>query len=153
MNPPRTRNPLLPDGKLLRELAAPVLAGAFLLAISPGPALAVENLGRLFLTPQQRQELDRRRNANIRESAVVVENLVTATGQVSRSSGKTTFWLNGVPQAHSRKPLDPARVTVPGGEGQPSVTLKIGQTLDKVRGEIRDEFGEGKIAVQPARRR
>jgi hypothetical protein len=153
MNPPHTRFRPFPDGKFLRGLAMPVLAGAFALAISAGPAVAVENLGRLFLTPQQRQELDRRRNANIRESAVVVENLVTATGQVSRSSGKTTFWLNGVPQAHSRKPPDPAKVTVPGGEGQPSVTLKIGQTLDKVRGEIRDEFGEGRIAVQPARKR
>jgi len=40
-------------------------------------------------------------------------------------------------------------VTLPGGEGEASVTLKIGQTLDKVRGKIRDELGEGRIAVQP----
>ncbi|MGB5079176.1 MAG: hypothetical protein WBO23_00355 [Burkholderiales bacterium] len=153
MNPPRTRPRPFPDGKFLRGLARPVLAAAFLSAVAAGPAMAAEDLGRLFLTPQQRQELDRRRNANIRESAVVVENLVTATGQVSRSSGKNTFWLNGVPQANPRKPLDPAKVTVPAGEGEASVTLKIGQTLDKVRGEIRDELGRGKIAVRPAGKR
>jgi hypothetical protein len=153
MSPSRTLPGPLPDARSMRALANAVLGAAFLLALAAGPAAAAENLGRLFLTPQQRQDLDRRRQANIREAAVVVENLVTATGQVSRSSGKTTVWLNGVPQASSRKPPDPARVTLPGGEGEPSVSLKIGQTLDKVRGVIRDELREGRIAVRPAGKR
>ncbi len=74
-------------------------------------------------------------------------------GQVSRSSGRSTTWINGVPQESASKPRDPAKVTLPGGEGEAPVSLKIGQTLDKVRGEIRDELGEGRIAVQPAEKR
>ena len=120
---------------------------------APVPAAADETLGRLFFTPQQRQDLDRRRQANIQDSAVSADNRVTVNGQVSRSLGKTTIWLNGVPQENTRKPRDPAQVTLPAGEGGAPVTLKIGQTLDKVRGEIRDGLGKGSIAVQPAEKR
>jgi hypothetical protein len=132
----------------------PALVGAALLAAAgyaPGPANAYENLGRLFFTPQQRQDLDRRRQANIQESAVTAESLVTATGQVSRSSGKTTTWINGVPQESTRHLRDPARVTIPGGENESSVTLKIGQTLDKIRNEVKDPVGGGRIVVPPDR--
>src|SRR5438128_4309797 len=120
---------------------------------TPVPAAADENLGRLFFTPQQRQDLDRRRQANAQESATSADSRVTVNGQVSRSLGKTTVWINGVPQENTRKPRDPAQVTLPAGEGEASVSLKIGQTLDKARGEIRDELGEGRIAVQPAGKR
>jgi len=122
---------------------------AFLLGLAAGPVTAQEILGRLFFTEQQRQDLDRRRQANIQETAVVVESTVTVNGQVSRSSGRSTTWINGVPQESARKPPDPARVTLPGGEGAPSVSLKIGQTLDKVRGEIRDPAASGTIATPP----
>ena len=136
----------------MRYFLTPLLASA-LLALTPQPAVAYDNLGRLFLTPQQRQDLDRRRQANIQDSAVSADNRVTVNGQVSRSSGKSTTWINGVPQENARKPRDPAQVTLPGGEGEAPVSLKIGQTLDKVRGEIRDGLGKGSIAVQPAEKR
>jgi len=126
-----------------------LFAGAFLLAVATGQVAAQEKLGRLFFTEQQRQDLDRRRQANIRETAAVVESTVTVNGQVSRSSGRSTTWLNGVPQDNARRPLDPARVTLPGGEGAPSVSLKIGQTLDKIRGEIRDPVAGGTIETPP----
>jgi hypothetical protein len=129
-----------------------LFAGAFLLGIATGQVAAQENLGRLFFTEQQRQDLDRRRQANIREAAVIVESSVTVNGQVSRSSGRSTTWINGVPQESTRKPLDPARVTLPGGEGAPSVNLKIGQTLDKVRGEIRDPVAGGSIETPSGKR-
>ncbi len=139
----------LSAGKFMRGW----VTSLFIVAIgAPAPA-AAENLGRLFFTPQQRQDLDRRRQANIQDSAASAESLITVNGQVSRSSGKTTTWINGVPQENARKPRDPAQVTLPGGEGEAPVSLKIGQTLDKVRGEIRDELGEGSIAVQPAGKR
>ena len=128
------------------EFARRLFAGAFLLGIATGQVAAQENLGRLFFTEQQRQDLDRRRQANIREAAVIVESSITVNGQVSRSSGRSTTWINGVPQESTRKPADPARVTLPGGEGAPSVNLKIGQTLDKVRGQIKDPVGGGIVA-------
>ena len=134
------------------EFARCLFVGAFLLGVATGQAAAQENLGRLFFTEQQRQDLDRRRQANIQETAVVVESTVTVNGQVSRSSGRSTTWINGVPQESTRKPLDPARVTLPGGEGAPSVNLKIGQTLDKVRGEVRDPVGNGRI-LTPSQKR
>ncbi len=129
------------------KLARRLFAVTFLLGVATGQVAAQQNLGRLFFTEQQRQDLDRRRQANIQETAVVVESTVTVNGQVSRSSGRSTTWINGVPQESARKPLDPARVTLPGGEGAPSVTLKIGQTLDKVRGEIRDPAASGRITT------
>ena len=134
------------------EFARRLFAGALLLAVATGQVAAQEKLGRLFFTEQQRQDLDRRRQANIQETAAVVESTVTVNGQVSRSSGRSTTWLNGVPQDNARRPLDPARVTLPGGEGAPSVNLKIGQTLDKVRGEVRDPVGGGSI-VTPSQKR
>jgi len=134
------------------EFARRLFAGAFLLAVATGQVAAQENLGRLFFTEQQRQDLDRRRQANIQETAVIVESTVTVNGQVSRSSGRSTTWINGVPQESARKPPDPTRVTLPGGDGAPSVNLKIGQTLDKVRGEVRDPVGGGRI-VTPSQKR
>ena len=132
--------------------ACRLFAATFLLAVATGQVAAQQNLGRLFFTEQQRLDLDRRRQANIQETAVVVESTVTVNGQVSRSSGRSTTWINGVPQESSRKPLDPARVTLPGGEGAPSVNLKIGQTLDKVRGEIRDPVAGGSIVTPSGKR-
>jgi len=139
-------------GEKRMEFARRLFAGAFLLVVATGQVAAQENLGRLFFTEQQRQDLDRRRQANIREAAVVVESSVTVNGQVSRSSGRSTTWLNGVPQDNARRPLDPARVTLPGGDGAPSVNLKIGQTLDKIRGEIRDPVAGGTIVTPPRQR-
>src|SRR5437899_11002999 len=114
-------------GKKRVGIAGRLFFVGFLLGLAAGPAAAQEILGRLFFTEQQRQDLDRRRQANIQETAVVVESFVTVNGQVSRSSGRSTTWINGVPQENARRRLDPARVTLPGGEGA-SVRLKIGRT-------------------------
>jgi hypothetical protein len=129
-----------------------LLVFAFLLALADSAA-AADNFGRLFFTPQQRQDLDRRRQANIQESAATANSFVTVNGQVSRSGGKTTVWINGVPQENTGRPSDPARVTLPGGEGESSVNLKIGQTLDRVRGEVKDPMGGGTVLPPSQRRR
>ena len=134
------------------ESARRLVAGAVLLGVATGQVAAQENLGRLFFSEQQRQDLDRRRQANIQETAVVIESTVTVNGQVSRSSGRSTTWINGVPQESVKKPADPARVTLPAGEGAPSVNLKIGQTLDKIRGEIRDPVTSGSIVTPSGKR-
>jgi hypothetical protein len=125
------------------------LAGALLLAAGVESAMAVDNLGRLFFRPQQRQDLDRRRQANIQESTVTVNSFVTVNGQVSRSNGKNTVWINGVPQETSRKPADPTRVTVQGGEGEPSINLKVGETFDRVRGQVKDPANSSETVVAP----
>ena len=121
-------------------LAVSLAAGAL-------PASAADGLGRLFMTPAQRLDLDRRRQADAQDSLVSSDNFVTANGQVSRSSGKTTSWINGRPQHGQAGRVDPTRVSVPMGEDQPSVSLKIGETLDKARGDRRDIVGEGQVRV------
>ncbi|MDR0775687.1 MAG: hypothetical protein LBE81_03490 [Azonexus sp.] len=50
------------------------------------------DLGRLFLTPQQRQILDQQRLRDPNEGG---ERRVTVSGEVRRSGGATTRWING----------------------------------------------------------
>ena len=73
---------------------------------------------------------------------------MTVEGQVSRSSGKTTTWINRTPLHDRPSGTDPAKVNVSTGEGQPEVTLKVGQTHDNARGEVRDPLGTGKLTVE-----
>jgi hypothetical protein len=109
------------------------------------PPAAGQDLGRLFLTPQERQDLDRKRAANISDEVPQVESRVTVNGQVQRSSGRTTTWINGVPQddAYRGSPVD--RVPVESGES--SVRVKVGQTLDRSSGTVSDPLAGGEIRV------
>ena len=113
---------------------------------------AAGSLGRLFLTPAQRTDLDKRRQADAQDVLISVDNFVTANGQISRSSGKSTSWINGKPQHDLARNRDPARVLVPNGEDQPPVPLKVGETYDKVRGDKRDVVGEGQVRVPASQR-
>jgi hypothetical protein len=115
-----------------------------LLVCGADPAAGAD-LGRLFFTPQQREELDRRRDTNTVEAEVVVESLVTVNGHVSRSSGKTTTWINGAPQYDVYHGRDPARVAVEDAAVQSPV--KVGETLDRTRGEVRPTIEPGGIEI------
>jgi hypothetical protein len=108
-----------------------------------------ERLGRLFLTPLQRQELDRRRQLNIKEAVIANEGSLTVNGQVSRSSGRTTTWINGTPEHDSHRPADPAVVSIQAGGGEARVRLKVGQSLDKARAEITDGLAGGEVHRNP----
>lgn len=136
---------------------------ALLLACLAVPAIVnAEELGRLFLTPQQRQDLDRRRATNRAEEEApqIMEGPLTLDGHVQRSSGKTTTWINSAPQYDSGAGRDPARVTVVPNAGAPGVSLKVGEIYERTTGEVRDSLQGGKITVgkpsrpvQPATRR
>jgi hypothetical protein len=128
---------------------------ATLLSLSASAAIA-QDLGRLFLTPQQRQDLDRRRATNRAEEEApqVKEGPLTLEGHVQRSSGKAVTWVNGVPQYDSRVSRDPARVTVVPNEGEQGVSLKIGQIYERSSGEVRDRLNGGMVTVgKPAPRK
>ena len=128
---------------------------AFALTIAAPAAMAAEELGRLFLTPQQRQDLDRRRATNRAEEEApqIKEGPLTLEGHVQRSSGKTATWINGVPQYDSHKGRDPAVVTVVPNAGEAGVKLKVGEIYERTSGEVRDVLGDGTIAIgkPPAR--
>jgi hypothetical protein len=118
-------------------------------AAAAAPAGAQDgNVGRLFHTPQQRAELDKRRLAPApvkEEAAPVVRDVqLTVNGYVSRSSGKTTTWMNGVPQYDTVRSSDPARIPVEAASG--SQRVKVGATIDTNRGEVRDVI-DGEIRV------
>lgn len=121
-------------------------------ALPINAAEATEKLGRLFMTPAQRLDLDKRRQADAQDSLISSDNFVTVNGQVLRSSGRTTSWINRQPQHDQLRSADPSRVFVPNGEDQPPVPLKIGETLDKVRGEKKDIVGEGQVRVPAGKR-
>jgi len=142
------------DLRMLSKALALVLA---LAAISPSPqAWAAEDagLGRLFLTPQQREDLERRRATNVVQAptaTVTTESLITINGRVTRSGGKGTTWINGQAQNDMPAGRDSAAVSLPIGEGEQAVTLRIGQTLDKGRGEIVDGLNGGEVKANPRR--
>ena len=130
---------------------APCLAAVFLVsqAAFAQDNSAASSLGKLFFTPQQRQELERRRELNIQEAAVVVESLYTVNGHISRSSGKTTTWVNGVAQNEIYRPRNPAVIPLQPIQDEPPVDLRVGQTLDKNSGAINSGLAGGEIRIKP----
>jgi hypothetical protein len=128
-----------------RARVAAVALGLCSAILGSAGTAAPDEIGRLFFTPQQRQELDRQRNTNVVESEAVVENLVTLNGQVVRSSGKTTTWINGVPQYDAYRGRASDRVGIESGDK--SIGVKVGQTLDRSSGEVRDPLAGGQIVV------
>ncbi len=118
-------------------------------------AAQAEQLGRLFLTPQARSTLERQRQLNIQNAQVVQGGSLSITGVVVRSSGKSTTWINGVPQHDGdgatgvRVEVDrrnPGRARVIVGDEGP-VPLKVGESLNRGTKEAATAVGEGSIAV------
>jgi hypothetical protein len=132
---------------LTRSLSAS-LALTLSCIFSPATATA-EELGRLFFTPQQRQDLDRRRATNRAEEEApqIKEGPLTLDGHVQRSGGKAVTWINGIPLYDSRASRDPAKITVVPNEGEPGVSLKIGEIYERATGEVHDSLNGGVITV------
>lgn len=135
-----------------------------LLALAPVAPHAQE-LGRLFLTPEQRAALDARRKARIPDKPaavpVVESPTTTVDGLVRRQGGRSTVWVNGVPSPEGVQ-ADGARVA-PGRRSAPTVSitvgederqfeLKPGQKLDRGTGEVTDVLGDGAVKMGPARK-
>jgi hypothetical protein len=90
-------------------------------------------LGRLFYTPQQRQQLESQGTGGSSGSGNaegVRRNYIIVNGVVQKHGGNRTVWINGAAQATERsndKNPTTVPVTVP-GKSQP-VQLKVGQKL------------------------
>lgn len=86
-------------------------------------------LGRLFYTPQQRQQLEFQQ-AQTGEASSGGRGHIIVNGVVQRQGGNRTVWINGVPQTAGRsndKTPASVPVTVP-GKSRP-VQVKVGQRL------------------------
>ncbi len=133
---------------------------AFIASIPPASA---QELGRLFLTEEQRAALDARRKARTPDRpttpATVTSPSTRVDGYVQRSGGPSTVWVNGeslgvegtdAPRIESGR--REGRVSVPVGEGAVRFSLKPGQVLDRNTGEIRDVLGpNGEVTVRPSK--
>lgn len=136
-----------------------LLLGCLLGACLPWTVTAQE-IGRLFLTPDQRSALDARRKARIpdKPAAAVETSFARLDGYVRRSGGPSTVFVNGesLPVGAPAEGLriapnrsDPSRVAVSVGDETKPVELKVGQTLERITGEVSDVIGGGEIKVAP----
>jgi len=131
-------------------------------------ALAQEpELGRLFLTPEQRAALDNARRNKIRAEALAATaakkpkippaRSVTINGIVSRSDGESTVWVNGRPTEGQTE--DGMKVTIsPGSQSSvvlrepekgKQVRLKVGQRADLVSGRIQEPYEQRRQSAPP----
>ena len=95
-----------------------------------------EGLGRLFLTPEQRQSLDRQRliNPGGFESPDEAGAGLTLNGEVRRSSGRNTRWINGIAEPSTRRDKAP---------------VAVGDTIYPATGERDNLLRGGTIQVRP----
>ena len=104
----------------------------FLLCFNLSAQAADNGLGRLFYTPQERARLD----AMPRSTAAMDGNgeaFFVFDGEVRRSSGKDTHWINGQARA-----------------GRTSQPRRYGETIDNRTGAVISPIGDGKIQIHPA---
>ena len=97
------------------------------------PAAHAGELGRLFNTPQQRQQLEFQGESSRSDSDnpdAVKRNYIIVNGVVQKQGGKRTVWINGTPQAAERgNDKTPASVPVNVPGKVDPVHLKVGQRL------------------------
>lgn len=126
------------------------------LAVLSGGALAAEPLGRLFFTPERRDALDRQRALNTLANQQVAEDpQFTVNGQIRRSTGKHTTWINGMPQNdEDGRAGVVARASAKGPDhvkleasDEPTTTLRVGETFNRGTHEVSSEMGDGKIHI------
>lgn len=137
----------------MKRLLLPAL---MLCLLHAGPA-AAQQLGRLFYSPEQRAALDARRAARLPDKpAAAAESPTTRVdGYVRRSSGKSTVWVDGEPLPEGlqleglrvRRGNDPTKVTVSVGEDGRRIELRVGETLDRATGEVKDVIGGGEVRI------
>lgn len=113
-------------------------------------------IGRLFFSPDERAMLDRVRNKRGGNTASPTEQ-ITLNGIVRRSSGKTTTWINQVPQHENEAPqgvsIQPGQASkpttvllLPSGK---QVQLKAGQTFDTTKGKVREGYQDATALPSP----
>lgn len=113
-------------------------AQCILAALLLSPGVQAAELGRLFYTPMQRAELDRKRllKTDDKDEKTAPAADLVINGRISSSAGRSTTWVNGVPSYDGRVPAPNA---------------KVGQRIDSNTGEIKDPLEGGKLVITPSR--
>ncbi len=138
----------------IRHLTATIAVAA---CAGIGGAAAEEALGRLFFTPEKREALDRQRALNaLADQPVAEDPQLTVNGQVVRSSGKRTTWINGQSQNDDENRGGVAVRTIPGktdrvvldASDEPRTAVRVGETFHRSTHDVSSELGDGKIVVK-----
>ena len=138
-----------------------------LVASTPVAAQAQERLGRLFFTPAQRASLDVARSQRARaalstekpeQEATPVPQIITYSGHIRRSDGKTTVWINNQ-AVHDRESAGAAAivgrvrpdgsVTLQVPQSGRSVSLKPGQSVELLTGAVEEGYPRGIETAKP----
>ena len=148
----------------MRTATALATLCALLGGLLAGAHAQAQELGRLFFTPEQRAALDARRKARVPDKPAATRQaespITRINGAVQRSGGKSTVWVNGeaIPEGAQAGAAQAAprstsggRVSIPAGEGPQRYDLRVGESLDRGSGEVRDVIGGGEIKVGPRR--
>ncbi len=142
----------------ISSVAVHLIPLALLSCLSCGfpTATAEEALGRLFYTPERRQQLDRQREMNtLEKQQATADPTLTVDGIVTRSSGKRTAWINGSPQ-HEYETANGLTVTPRHGDpgkavirtnDSPSARARVGETVHRGSGESQDLLQGGRVQV------
>lgn len=147
---------------------------AILLLPAFAPQARAQGVGRLFMTQQERMELERVRQggkplaareetqaAHIPDARFPIDSSLTIDGYVQRTgSGKSTVWINAQPQNENERTqglrLLPGKgktgavaLQLPSGR---NVQLKAGQSIDMSTGHIREGYEAGVVVsdIPPA---
>lgn len=96
------------------------------------PAVQAGELGRLFNTPQQRQQMEFQEANDIEDNggSSSTPNYIIVNGVVQKQGGNRVIWVNGAAQAAERgndKTPASVSVTVPGKSAPQHV--KVGQKI------------------------
>ncbi len=136
----------------MRGATRALLIGLTLLAGGP---LHAEPLGRLFLTPERRAMLERQRQQNVQTAQTLEGTVMSLDGVVTRSSGKTTVWINqhaqhentvgtGVTAAVATR--TPGRVVLTPTDETPA-PLRVGEAINRGTLERADGLDGGRVTV------
>lgn len=135
-----------------------LLPGLLLAMLAAGASHAADDLGRVFLTPAQRQSLDAQRDSGLATDGVpgtaetqtgtAPDRNVLLNGVVRRSHGPDVVWVNGAragagsgnPVQVRRGPDQRNRVSVQDADGTVA-RLQPGQFLDPSTGRVADCLG------------
>jgi hypothetical protein len=137
----------------MRRTALTIIA-----AILAASGLAwAEPLGKLFFTPERRAALERQRQLNIQETQPIESATVSLDGIVTRSSGRSTVWVNQRPQNENARgtgitavvsPKEPDKAVVKPGE-EAAASLKVGESINRATGEKTDVLNGGTVTANP----
>lgn len=129
-----------------------VLLAALLLATMQF-AQSAEPVGRIFFTPEQRDQLNSLRSQRIVATQVrdePIPEVVTYNGIVRRSDGKATVWVNGEALSEAGLRDKQSIVGRVGRNGQillqtphagtRQVRLKVGQSAELLSGRVDESF-------------